>query len=217
MGEFVVVTKKAAATTVKDVVKDPATLDVGGWLNELAVRGFKPRNVVVKMHLRGDLLPRIKYLVEQIQANDSDDDREFGVDDTDPLDEIRDEYERLVEDLRDGGSLEFVFRPINKRINDTTLEAWREKYPDSGDKPSDAQIEDLIVMRMAAACVDYPANQGAPLPPEALYAFEDQFGTPAFKTLMDGFNEAYMSGGEVDAPFLPKRSRTRGTGGSSNG
>jgi hypothetical protein len=208
-----VVTKKAATTAKDAIVKDPATFDVVGWLDGLSAQGFKPRNVRVKMHLRGDLLPRIKYLVEQIQANDGDDDREFGVDDVDPLDEIRDEYERLVEDLREGGALEFVFRPINKRINDTTLEAWRAKYPDSGEKPTDPQIEDLIVMRMAASCVDYPGSNGAPLPPEALFAFEDMYGTPAFKTLMDGFNEAYMSGGEVDAPFLQRRSRSRGTGG----
>ena len=115
------VTKKAASTAKAEILKDPATFDVAGWLANLSAQGFRPQNVTVQLHLRGDLLPRIKQLVDQIQTNEElDDEREYGVDDTDPMGQVVAEYEALTQEFRDGGSLDFVFRPMTKRIHNDT-------------------------------------------------------------------------------------------------
>jgi hypothetical protein len=208
------VTKKAASTA-KAIVQDPATFDVAGWLADLSAQGFMPQNVTMKLHLRGDLLPRIKQLVDQIQTNqDIDDQREYGVDDADPMAGVVAEYEALTQEFRDGGSLDFVFRPMTKRIHTATYKAWLAQYP--GDKHSDDEFEELILARMVETCVDFPGRGGSfgeKLTVEALHAFEEAYGTPAFNTLAVGFNDAYNAGGEVGAPFLPERSPTPDTDG----
>lgn len=198
-------------TVVKDVVaQDPATFDVGAWLNTLSERGFKPRNVTVKMHMRGDLIPRINELIQKIQA-DEDIDREVGVNDHDPIAALIAEYETLSAEFVDGGSLEFVFRPMTKAIHNGTYREWSEKYP--GDSHSDDEWDELAVMRMAATCVDFPGRGvvGGEMTVEAFRAFEEAYGTPAFNTLAAGWSEAYAAGGEVTAPFSPKRSPTPDT------
>lgn len=213
-------TKRVGPTAPKvpvPAVKDPSTFDVTAWLEDLKSAGFKPRNVLVKMHFRGDLLPRMKYLVGEIQRLQGLDDveREGGLDDSDPLTDLVAEYTRLDAEFRDGGFLTFEFRPMNKRIQNDTYEAWKVKFP--GDSTTETQ-EELILMRMAASCIGFPGSEKfpAPIPPEAFKAFEDAYGTPAFNTLITGFLEAYEAGGEVDAPFLPKHSPVPGTGASSN-
>lgn len=209
------VTKKAANTTVKSVVtKDPATLDVNAWLQELSARGFKPSNVTVKMHLRGELLPRIKLLVEKIQT-DGELERQVGVNDDDSIAALVAEYEFLVAELEAGGTLEFVFRPMTKAVHNATYRDWSAVYP--GETHSDDEWDELAMMRMAATCVDFPgkgvAGVGDSMTVEALRAFESAYGTPAFNTLVAGWSEAYSSGGEVSAPFLPKLSPTPDTEG----
>lgn len=204
------VTKKAAATAKAEIVKDPATFDAVGWLANLSAQGFRPQNVTVQLHLRGDLLPRIKQLVDQIQTNEElDDEREYGVDDTDPMGQVVAEYEALTQEFRDGGSLDFVFRPMTKRIHNDTYKAWLAIYP--GDKHSDDEFEELVLMRMVETCVDFPGRGelGEKLTVEALRAFEEAYGTPVFNTLATGFNDAYNAGGEVTAPFSPRPSPTR--------
>ena len=204
------VTKKAASTAKDAIVKDPATFDVAGWLANLSAQGFRPQNVTVQLHLRGDLLPRIKQLVDQIQANEElEDEREYGVDDTDPMGQVVAEYEALTQEFRDGGSLDFVFRPMTMRIHNDTFRAWKAMYP--GDKHSDDEGEELILMRMVETCIDFPGRGevGTKLTVEALRAFEEAYGTPAFNTLAAGFNDAYTAGGEITAPFSPRPSPTR--------
>lgn len=205
--------KPRAADTI---VKDPATFDVAAWLADLNQQGFKRRNVEVKMHFRGDLLPRINEIVEQIQAFQADDEREpVGVDEADPLDELRAEYEQLVGEFRAGGHLTFVFRPMNKRIQNETFEAWKKRF---GDDATPEQSEELVLARMAASCESFPGSDRfpKPIPVDAFLAFEEEFGTPAFNTLVNGFLEAYEAGGEVSAPFSLKPSPTRGTGALSS-
>ena len=206
---------KKAASTVKSVVaKDAATFDVEAWLKDLSERGFKPRNVTVKLHLRGDLLPRINSLIEQIQ-NAGDIDREVGVNDSDPIALLVAEYERLTAEFEAGGHIEFVFRPMTKAAHNDTYTEWVERYP--GDDHSSDEWDELAMMRMAATCVDFPGRDVlGPLTVDALKAFESAYGTPAFNTLVAGWSEAYNAGGEVTAPFSPKRSPTPDISGSSN-
>lgn len=209
---------KKAAATVKDVVaKDAATFDVGAWLNSMSERGYKPRNVPVKLHVRGDLLPRINQLIEQIQS-DADIDHEAGVNDRDPMGALIAEYEQLSAEFEAGGHVDFVFRPMTRRVHNDTYKAWLERYP--GEEQTTEQWDQLVLLRMVATCVDFP-GRGAPgvgdnLSTEALEAFEEHYGTPAFNTLVAGWSEAYASGGEVAAPFSPKPSPTPGTEGSSS-
>ena len=206
---------KKALSTVKDVVvKDAATFDVQAWLRDLSERGFKPRNVTVKMHLRGDLVPRLNELIQKIQADqDADVEREIGLNDIDPMASVIAEYERLSADFEDGGFLEFVFRPMTKTIHNGTFRAWEAAHP--GDTRSEEDWEELALMRMAATCVDFPGRGvvGDSLTVEALRAFEEAYGTPAFNTLAGGWEEAYAAGGEVTAPFSPKPSPTPDTAG----
>lgn len=207
---------KKAATTVKDVIaKDAATFDVAGWLTAMSERGFKPRNVTVKLHHRGELLPRINQLIEQIQ-NQGDIDREVGVNDKDPVADLVAEYERLSAEFEAGGYVSFVFRPMHREIHNGTYRAWSELHP--GDEHSEEEWDELALMRIAATCVDFPMKDvvGGQLTVEALRAFEQHYGTPAFNTLVAGWNEAYNSGGEVAAPFSPKLSPTPDTDGSSS-
>lgn len=204
---------KKAASTVKDVLtKDPATFDVARWLNLMAERGFKPRNVSVKLHLRGDLVPRLRELVDLIQVDDEVE-RQVGVNDTDPHAALVAEYEALTAEFEAGGHVTFTFRPMTRTIHNGTFAEWVAKYP--GDEHTEDEWDDLAVARMAATCVDYPGRDviGEDLTVEALRAFESAYGTPAFNTLVAGWNEAYTSGGEVAAPFSPKPSPTPDTAG----
>ena len=211
---------KKAASTVKDVVlqdptvADPAKFDVAGWLTKMSERGFKPRNVTVKMHLRGDLLPRINQLIEQIQ-NQGDIDREVGVNDRDPVADLVAEYERLSAEFEAGGHVDFTFRPMTRKVHNGTYAEWQERYP--GEDHPEEQWDELALMRICATCVDFPLRaEFGRLTIEALRAFEENYGTPAFNTLVAGWNEAYNSGGEVAAPFSPKPSPTPDTDGSSS-
>jgi hypothetical protein len=204
--------KKAAQTAQAVVANDPATFDVAGWLQELSALGFEPRNVTVKMHIRGDLIPKLNELIEKIQT-DEELDREVGVNDKDPKAALIAEYEELQQEFEDGGSLDFVFRPMTKAIHNKTFRAWEAEHP--GDKHSDDDFEELVLRRMVETCIDFPGKgvAGGKLTVEALQAFESAYGTPAFNTLAVGFNEAYNSGGEIAAPFSPKPSRTPDTAG----
>lgn len=207
--------KKAAATAKAPIVKDAATFDVGAWLNDLSTMGFKPRNVTVKMYLRGDLLPRINELVEKIQ-NQGEIEHEVGVNDNDPAANLVVEYERLSAEFEAAGHLDFTFRPMTKSMHNRTYREWAETHP--GDDHSEEDWEDLLRLRMSETCVDFPGRSEVmpSLTPEALRAFEEAYGTPAFSTLSRGFGEAYNAGGEVQAPFLPLPSPTPDTEESSS-
>lgn len=199
--------KKAATTAVTTA----AEFDVAGWLEELQQQGYKPRNVEVKMHIRGDLVPRLRDLIDEIQRlQDAPPTTESSIDEADPLDEAVAEYEQLQTEFTAGGSLTFAFRPMTKRIQNETFKQWSEAW----DEKTDPQKDQLVLMRMAATCVEFPGKDRFPdgrLTPEALDAFEETFGMPAFQTLVSGFIDAYSAGGEPQAPFSLKRSRTRDT------
>jgi hypothetical protein len=195
-----VVTKKAAATTAQD---DAATFDVAAWLEDLQHQGLKPRNVVVRLHFRADLLPEIQQTLDELSKVEESP-NETGVDDDDPAVALLQRYNDLVAEFEAGGSLPFEFRPMNTRIQNSTFAEWQERYPD------DKERRWLLLMRMAASCVSHPG-----ITPEAFDAFEEHYGSAVFATLMTGFVEAYNAGGEPTAPFLPKPLPTRDTGGSS--
>lgn len=207
---------KKAATTVKDVVaKDAATFDVQDWLAKMAERGFKPRNVTVKMHMRADLLPRINELIEKIQT-DEEVDREVGVNDIDPKADLIAEYERLSAEFEAGGFVSFTFKPMTRESHNGTYAQWLDRYP--GEEHTEEQWDELTLSRIAATCVDFPLRgEGFDhLTSDALRAFEEHYGTLAFNTLVAGWREAYEAGGEVAAPFSPKPSPTPDTDGSSS-
>lgn len=212
------VTKKSANTTVKDVVlgKDPAKFDVAGWLKDLSERGFKPRNVTVKLHLRGELLPRINELIQKIQS-EGEIERVVGMNDADPMAEMVAEYERLSAEFAEGGHVDFTFRPMTKTMHNATFREWQKDHPNSDNlSDTDDAWDELARLRMAATCIDFPGKGGAigdEITVEALRAFEDAYGTPAFNTLVRGWDEAYLAGGEVTAPFSPKPSPTPDTAG----
>lgn len=211
--------KKATAAVqdvaTKDPTKDPATFDVAGWLAQMSEQGFKPRNVTVKLHLRGDLLPRINELIEEIQTA-SDIDREVGVNDSDPIGDKVAEYERLSAEFEEAGHLDFVFRPMTRSMHNRTFREWEDRHPSTG--RSEEDWDELALTRICATCVDFPLKGvvGDELTVDALRAFEATYGTPAFNTLVAGWREAYEAGGEVAAPFSPKPSHTPDTAGSSS-
>lgn len=206
---------KKALATVKDVVaKDASAFDIAAWLRDMAARGYKPRNVPVKLHMRADLLPRINELIQKIQAEQElDVDREVSLNDVDPAAADIAEYEQLSAEFAAGGYLEFVFRPMTKTVHNGTFRKWEAAHPE--DNRAEEDWDELALMRMAATCVDFPGKGvvGDSLTVEALRAFEETYGTPAFNTLVFGWNEAYASGGEVTAPFSPKPSPTPDTAG----
>lgn len=206
--------KKAAATAKAAVLgKDPATFDVAAWLNDLSERGFKPRNVTVKLHLRGDLLPRINELIQRIQ-DDAEIEQQVGINDHDPHAALVAEYNRLTAEFEDAGHLDFVFRPMTRRMHNATYQEWLTDHPGDGEH-SEEEWDDLARRRMVETCLDFPGRSEAfpKLTTEALQAFEDAYGTPAFNTLVAGWNEAYLAGGEVQSPFSPKSSPTPDTAG----
>jgi hypothetical protein len=205
---------KKAAATVKDVVaKDPASFDVAGWLAKMSERGFRPRNSTVKMHLRGDLLPRINQLISEIQS-EGDIDREVGVNDIDPVADKIAEYERLSAEFEAGGHVDFTFKPMTRQVHNGTYAEWLESHP--GDEHDEEQWDELVLMRIAATCVDFPLRGDGfgRLTVDALRAFEEHYGTAAFNTLVAGWREAYEAGGEVAAPFSPRPSPDPDTDGS---
>jgi hypothetical protein len=116
-------------------------------------------------------------------------------------------FNALYREFEDGGYELFEFRPRNKRIQETTYAEWQEKYQATDDE----MRTKLILLRMAATCVSHP---GITL--EAFEAFEDEYGDSALASLFQAFKDAYESGGEPDAPFLPLPLPDPGTGGSSN-
>jgi hypothetical protein len=192
--------------TKKPVTAQPeaATFDVEAWLEDLQHQGLKPRNVVVQLHVRADLLPKIQSLLSEIQKLEEGPEREVGVDEADPLTELVAEYNALVDEFQNGGVVPFEFRPRTSKIQKETYAAWQAKY---GANSADHR-EELILIRMAAACVSHPG-----ITAEAFRAFENLYGTPALETLVGGFVEAYEGGGEPTAPFLPRPSPTPDTDG----
>jgi len=191
------------------VGNDPATFDVQAWLKSLKKKGMKPANKQIKMHFRADLIPQLADLHVRIEALREDDTREeAGVDEVDPLTDAILRFNTLLREFEDGGYELFEFRPRNKRIQDTTYAEWQEKYA-AGD---DEQRTKLILLRMAATCVSHPG-----ITMEAFEAFEEEYGDSALASLFNAFRDAYESGGEPDAPFLPMPLPTPGTGASSNG
>lgn len=204
------VTRKAAATTaVRAVLSDgPAAFDVEAWLKSLKKKGMKPANKQIKMHFRADLIPQLRDLLEQIDALQGDEHREeVGADDVDPLTDAILRFNELQQQFEDGGYELFEFRPRNKRIQDTTFEEWQAKYAATDDE----QRTKLILMRMAATCVSHPG-----ITAEAFEAFEDEYGDSALASLFQAFKDAYESGGEPDAPFLPLSLPDQKTGTSSS-
>lgn len=202
--------KKAVVTA-----KPAAEFSIADWLEALQQKGYAPRNVEVKMHLRGELVPRLRYLVNEMQRLQDAPTPEGSIDDSDPLDEITAEYQKLQTEFQDGGFLSFFFRPVTKAIQNETFAEFRKRYPDEKNEDRDH----LLLLRMCATCVDFPGKEMFPdgkLTVEALEAFEDTYGAAAFTTLTTGFLEAYQAGGEPGVPFSPKRSRTPDTAGSSN-
>jgi hypothetical protein len=206
-----VVTRKAANTTAVQAVvgNDPATFDVQAWLKSLKKKGMKPANKQIKMHFRADLIPQLRDLLAQIEALQEDENREeTGMDEVDPLTDAILKFNATQQEFEDGGYELFEFRPRNKRIQDTTYAEWSEKFKDTDDE----QRTKLILMRMAATCVSHPG-----ITAEAFEAFEDEYGDSALASLFNAFKDAYESGGEPDAPFLPLPLPAPGTGTSSNG
>jgi hypothetical protein len=205
-----VVTRKAANTTAVDAVlgNDAASFDVNAWLKSLKKKGMKPANKQIRMHFRADLIPQLRDLLAQKEALEEDDNREeVGADDVDPLTDVVLRFNALYREFEDGGYELFEFRPRNKRIQETTYAEWQEKYQATDDE----MRTKLILLRMAATCVSHP---GITL--EAFEAFEDEYGDSALASLFQAFKDAYESGGEPDAPFLPLPLPDPGTGGSSN-
>jgi len=208
-----VVTRKSANTTAVDAVlasnNGSASFDVEAWLKSLKKKGMKPANKQIKMHFRADLIPQLRDLLTQIDALQEDENREeVGADDVDPLTAAVLRFNAMQQEFEDGGYELFEFRPRNKRIQDTTYAEWQEKYA-AGD---DEQRTKLILLRMAATCVSHPG-----ITMEAFEAFEEEYGDSALASLFNAFRDAYESGGEPDAPFLPMPLPTPGTGASSNG
>jgi hypothetical protein len=205
-----VVTRKAANTTAVDAVlgNGAAAFDVNAWLKSLKKKGMKPANKQIRMHFRADLIPQLRDLLAQKEALEEDDNREeVGADDVDPLTDVVLRFNALYREFEDGGYELFEFRPRNKRIQETTYAEWQEKYQATDDE----MRTKLILLRMAATCVSHP---GITL--EAFEAFEDEYGDSALASLFQAFKDAYESGGEPDAPFLPLPLPDPGTGGSSN-
>jgi hypothetical protein len=198
------VTRKAAGTTAVD---GAASFDVEAWLKSLKKKGMKPANKQIKMHFRADLIPQLRDLFVQIDALQEAEQVEVGADDTDPLTDAILRFNALQQEFEDGGFELFEFRPRNKRIQETTFAEWSEKY--SAD--DDESRTKLILLRMAATCVSHP---GITL--EAFEAFEDEYGDSALASLFQAFKDAYESGGEPEAPFLPLPLPGPVTGGSSN-
>jgi hypothetical protein len=191
------VTRKAANTTAVDAVlsKDSAQFDVESWLKSLKKKGMKPANKQIKMHFRADLIPQLRDLFEQIDAMQEAENREeVGADDVDPLTDAILKFNALTAEFEAGGYELFEFRPRNKRIQESTFAEWQEKYSATDDESRTK----LILLRMAATCVSHP---GITL--EAFEAFEEEYGDSALASLFQAFRDAYESGGEPDAPFLP--------------
>jgi hypothetical protein len=187
---------------------DAASFDVNAWLKSLKKKGMKPANKQIRMHFRADLIPQLRDLLAQKEALEEDDNREeVGADDVDPLTDVVLRFNALYREFEDGGYELFEFRPRNKRIQETTYAEWQEKYQATDDE----MRTKLILLRMAATCVSHP---GITL--EAFEAFEDEYGDSALASLFQAFKDAYESGGEPDAPFLPLPLPDPGTGGSSN-
>jgi hypothetical protein len=206
-----VVTRKAANTTAVQAVigNEPASFDVEAWLKSLKKKGMKPANKQIKMHFRADLIPQLRDLLVQIEALQEDENREeTGVDEVDPLTDAILRFNATQAEFEDGGYELFEFRPRNKRIQETTYAEWQAKY--SAD--DDEMRTKLILLRMAATCVSHP---GITL--EAFEAFEDEYGDSALASLFNAFRDAYESGGEPEAPFLPLPLPAQSTGTSSNG
>jgi hypothetical protein len=206
-----VVTRKAANTTAVNGVlgNGAASFDVEAWLKSLKKKGMKPANRQIKMHFRADLIPQLRDLLTQIDALQDDEHREeTGMDEVDPLTDAILRFNAMQQEFEAGGYELFEFRPRNKRIQETTFAEWQEKY--SAD--DDEQRTRLILLRMAATCVSHPG-----ITMEAFEAFEEEYGDAALASLFQAFRDAYESGGEPDAPFLPIALPTPGTGGSSNG
>lgn len=201
--EFVVTARKAMETKITD--NDPAVFDVEQWIKRLKDKGMKAATVKLKLHYRTDLIPRIQELGAEIEALQSDEDREYGVDEVDPLDAATVELRALEQEFRDGGFEEFEFRPRNRRIQDDTYRAWQAA---GFDDETDKDRRQLMLMRMSATCLSHPG-----ITPEAWEAFEDEYGDTAFGLLLAAFIEGYTAGGEPDAPFLRKLSHTQGTTG----
>ncbi len=203
------VTRKAANTTAVGAVlnKDSAQFDVESWLKSLKKKGMKPANKQIKMHFRADLIPQLRDLFVQIDALQEAEQVEVGADDVDPLTDAILRFNALTAEFEAGGYELFEFRPRNKRIQESTFAEWQEKYSATDDESRTK----LILLRMAATCVSHP---GITL--EAFEAFEEEYGDSALASLFQAFRDAYESGGEPDAPFLPLPLPGPGTGGSSN-
>ena len=205
------VTRKAANTTAVQAVvgNEPASFDVEAWLKSLKKKGMKPANKQIKMHFRADLIPQLRDLLVQIEALQEDENREeTGMDEVDPLTDAILRFNAMQAEFEDGGYELFEFRPRNKRIQDTTYAEWAERFKETDDE----QRTKLILMRMAATCVSHPG-----ITAEAFEAFEDEYGDSALASLFNAFRDAYESGGEPEAPFLPLPLPAPGTGTSSNG
>ena len=187
------VTKRHAATSTT-----PAGFDLNAWIQR-----FKPATVSVKLHHRGDLLPRIAELAGVIEKAATFDKKEMSISESDPAAENVAEYEALVAEWEAGGFETFEFRPMTAKIHNASWEAHQAS--DSDD------VEDLLFDRMARTCTSHPGLDGP-----GFRALRDHVGDLAFAPLARAFNEAYNGGGEPDAPFSLKPSPIPDGGGLSS-
>lgn len=182
---------------------DPDTFDLDAWID-----GVKPLQQTVTLYSRGDLMPGIDELVDQLQALPADADRERSLAEPSKRDQLREqlraawyEYEQsaLVVTLQQigGETLEQITAEVRDAYPPAAAEDLAERERVEMERNSAMGMEILKRAVVDAGPLNGPR---VAVRPEHVVKLSSKLPIPEFSRLIEAAQSLAFSG-VVDAPF----------------